>query len=264
MIFGTDTSKWQPLGTYDPGSFEIVNAEDPYLSAKIVRNDAEGRPWGLYVWVNEAEGGQSLVARAQRAIKLVGDPALGVWWDYEDRGVEPWQLKDAFKVADSVGLWSGYYSGASMLDHSQFLDREWWLAQYPWPNDGSFPGMDKMHAPRDVTIWQFSSGGNLDRNVIVDEAWYFSNHKVKPPPPIVIAKPKGIKMWCALLVDSNWVDVWFEGVIVEGFANDTPNMFGVGPKLQSYLDRGAGLTLYTDSTVYTKPRSGVRAQLLKQ
>lgn len=174
MIFGTDTSKYQRDGTYDPGAFEIVNAEDPTMPTKVQREALNGRPAGLYVWVYPGEPGHSMVNRAQAALARAGAPCeLGVWWDYEDRGVAQWQLADVFQAADAVGLWSGYYSNAGTVDHGPLMNRAWWLAAYPGANDGSFPGLGQMRAPRPVNIWQYSSSqGSLDRNVIVDDGWY--------------------------------------------------------------------------------------------
>lgn len=171
-IFGTDTAKYQPLGTYDPGAFEIINAQDPGVHSKIDRNKADGRPWGLYVWVYPGQSGASLTDVAASVIARAGTPPLGVWWDYEDPGVGEWQLQQAFAEADARGIKSGYYSNAHTANHGLFLDRPWWYAAYPGNNDGSFPGLGAMRNPRPVHIWQYSSGGGLDRNVIVDEGWY--------------------------------------------------------------------------------------------
>jgi hypothetical protein len=174
-IFGTDTSKFQRFGTYEAGAFEIVNAEDPTMPTKIARNVDDARPWGLYVWVYAGEGGASLINRARVAIDRAGHgvPPLLVWWDYEDKGVAQWQLDDAFRAADSVGLPTGYYSNPGTVDHAPLLARPWWMAAYPGMNDGTFPGLANMRAPRPVNIWQFSSSnGNLDRNIVIDDAWY--------------------------------------------------------------------------------------------
>lgn len=173
-IFGTDTAKYQALGTYDPGAFEIINAQDPTVAAKIARNKADRRPWGLYVWVYPGQSGASLVDVAASVIAWAGSPDLGVWWDYEAAGVGEWQLQQAFAEADRRGIKSGYYSNAGTVNHGLFLDRPWWYAAYPDPNDGSFPGVAAMRNPRPVHIWQYTSGGGLDRNVVVDEGWYSS------------------------------------------------------------------------------------------
>lgn len=181
MIFGTDTSSYQPIGTYDPGAFEIINAEDRMLPDKVAINRDAGRPWGVYPWVYPGEHGQVTVNRALAALaKVGGGPApLGIWFDYEqddaDGTVEPWQLDECFAACDATGMWSGYYSNTWRLDHRPYLARPFWCAGYPWPNDGSFPGWDKLPAGRDINIWQFTStNGTLDQNVIVDEAWYAS------------------------------------------------------------------------------------------
>ncbi len=187
MIFGTDTSSYQPIGTYDPGSFEIVNALDPTLPNKIARNRADGRPWGIYSWVFPGESGAYTVGRAINALNKVGGPApLGLWWDYEQDGVEQWQLDECFVACDQQGMWSGYYANMWRPNHVGLLARPYWCCAYPWPNDGSFPGLERLPAGRDINIWQYSStNGQLDLNVIIDEAWYTSltGGAPQPQPP---------------------------------------------------------------------------------
>src|SRR3954452_3553024 len=101
-ILGTDTSSYQPMGSYDPGEFEIINCQDPELAAKAARNAADGRPWSIYVWVYAGQSGASLVDRLEAAHRDAGTrpTLLDGWWDYEDAGVEQWQLDDAFAEAD--------------------------------------------------------------------------------------------------------------------------------------------------------------------
>jgi len=66
-------------------------------------------------------------------------------------------------------------------------------------------------------------------------------------------------MWIAYLLDSKWCDVWFNGVIVEGFTNDNGNAFGIGPKLAGYLDQGAGMTSYRNGAEYAPVRDRLEA-----
>ncbi|HEY6564238.1 MAG TPA: hypothetical protein VIY86_07055 [Pirellulaceae bacterium] len=66
------------------------------------------------------------------------------------------------------------------------------------------------------------------------------------------------KMWIAWLQDSNYCDVYYNGVLVDGFTNEG-GQFGVGPKLQGYLDGGAGCTRYKDGAEY----AGARDRLAK-
>jgi len=75
--------------------------------------------------------------------------------------------------------------------------------------------------------------------------------------PTPIKKRGNPKMWCAAITDLKWVDVYYNGVMVEGFTNDGP--FGIGDKLKRYLDAGAGMTIYKNEAEY----SPVRARLAK-
>ncbi len=172
MIFGTDTSAYQAVGSYAPGAFEIINALDPTLPQKV----SSERPWGVYSWVFPGEDGAYTAARAFAAVNRAGSaPPLGLWWDYEDNGVVQSQLDQAFAASDREGFWSGYYSNEWRVDHSTLLTRPFWLAAYPDPNDGVWRDGYSANSRRPVNIWQWtSSNGTLDQNVIIDEAWYQS------------------------------------------------------------------------------------------
>lgn len=187
MTQGTDTSSYQPLGTYDPGQFEIINVRDSSLPAKVDRNVAEGRPWGVYSWIDTGEDGRYTCDRALQAIARAGhgNPPLLTWWDYEEAGVVDSQLQQAFAHADEAGIVSGYYANPFRATDALFWNRPYWLAQYPWPNDGSFPGWNRMALTGNpVKIWQFSStNGTLDVNMIADEVWYASLFSAAPPTP---------------------------------------------------------------------------------
>ncbi len=186
--FGVDTSLYQPLGSYDPGSFEIINALDPTLPQKVARNQAEGRPWGIYSWVFPGENGSYAVGRAIAALGKTGAAAapLGFWWDYEDNGVVQSQLDQAFATSDAEGYYSGYYGNDYRFDHSTLLNRPYWMAAYPNPNDGVWQGWTPS-ASRPVQIWQWTStNGTLDQNVVIDEAWYLSLAGGAPVPPETI------------------------------------------------------------------------------
>lgn len=172
MIFGVDVSKYNAPGTYDPGSFEIFNIEDPGVGQKIDIAKAAGRPWGIYVWIYPGSNVAAFTQWAINSVRQWGEPPLGVWADYEQDGVNLGQLDDFFRTADAMGMKSGYYGNDWRFGHGNYLNRPFWLAGYPGANDGSFPGM-VYGASRPVQIWQFtSSNGALDRNVVVDEGWW--------------------------------------------------------------------------------------------
>jgi hypothetical protein len=59
------------------------------------------------------------------------------------------------------------------------------------------------------------------------------------------------KMWVAYLAYMNWVDVYYNGVQVESFANDGPtNVFGIGPRLNHLMAQGITVTTIADKESY--------------
>ncbi len=212
-IFGTDTSKYQPLGTYDPGAFEIVNVDDPGLAQKVATRNAAGIPWGVYLWVypghDLASDARSMIARV-RALGL-GDPPAGYWADYEDAGITPAQLDAFFAATDQQGVKAGYYSGPSAIDHNPFLSRPWWNAAYP-TGQVAFPGYGSLYPssrPRPMNLWQYTSAGGLDRNVVVDEAWWsnwIGAGGNQPAPPQTAVPLEVLDM--ILMFGSDGVGIW--------------------------------------------------------
>jgi murein DD-endopeptidase MepM/ murein hydrolase activator NlpD len=65
---------------------------------------------------------------------------------------------------------------------------------------------------------------------------------------------KNPSMWIAWITDINWCDVYYAGVLVDGFTNDDNPVFGVGTKLKRYLDGGASWTAYKDEATYAPTR----------
>lgn len=172
MIHGTDTAKFQPDGTYDPGAFEIVNVEDPQFEQKTARNLREARPSGAYAWIYSNDHVPEFTSWAIDRARAAG-ANFGVWADYEEEGPEgQWRLEKFFGVCDEKGERAGYYANNWRVDHRLFAGRPFWLAGYPDPNDGVWRDGYTPRASRDVQVWQWSSGGGLDRNVIIDEAWF--------------------------------------------------------------------------------------------
>ncbi len=134
-IFGVDTSKFQPLGTYDAGAHEVINIEDPTFEAKVQRNAIEGRPTDAYVWIYSNDRVGDFTAWA--IIKAAGSGVQRIWADYEEEGVEGnWRLDQFFAACDQFGAPSGYYGNDWRFDHGRYRDRPFWLVGYPDPNDG--------------------------------------------------------------------------------------------------------------------------------
>jgi hypothetical protein len=177
MIFGADLSSYDGSdGTVvDPYQFVILNVQDPTIAAKINRAKAKGIPWGLYTWVYPGAGANSITL-AKRIIDTYGKPPKGVWLDYEQAGVTPGDLTDALVTGEQAGMELGVYTYLAILPSvaTSLRGHPLWLAFYPHPNDGSYPGGSEQNA-RDhgAKLWQYtSSNGTRDLNVILDEAWW--------------------------------------------------------------------------------------------
>jgi len=170
-IFGTDTARYQAIGTYDPGAFEIVNIEDPQFLAKKAKNDGEGRPTDFYVWCYTNDQNETFFRWAIAKAKAAG--VTRGWLDYEEQGPEGSPRVDTwFRVADEQRIKSGYYANDWRLDHTPYLGRPFWLAGYPDPNDGVWRDGYKPQSNRPVQLWQYSSGGGMDRDIVIDETWW--------------------------------------------------------------------------------------------
>jgi hypothetical protein len=210
MTFGKDVSSFQgftlvPLTHGRELAFTIINVRDPSLAGKAREARDRGLPWSIYVWIfppghEQFEDGAQLCDRLQRGIDACGmrPTLLDGWWDYENtvgfpNPVEQGQLDQVFAEADQRGLRTGYYANPGRADDQKLSARPFWMAQYPDPNDGAFPGFGAMTDPgRSVQLWQFTSTvGTLDQNIVVDEAWFAA--LARPPAPAE-ALPKGLKM----------------------------------------------------------------------
>lgn len=179
----TDESRFQPIADLetrlrDEGlAGTILNVEDPAFVDKAHMVLAYGRLLGGYKWIYPDQAGDRQAGIALDRIDSAGlSPgalSLGLWADHED-GPPPWQITRA--VIDTWHAWgwtkAGYYSNAHQIEHEHFGDVPWWYAAYPGRNDGTYPGPITWALPRDPVFWQFSStGGRLDVNVVVDEAF---------------------------------------------------------------------------------------------
>jgi hypothetical protein len=258
-LFGTDTSSYQPFGTYDPGGYEIINVLDPTLPDKVTRNRNDRRPWGVYSWVFPGEHGSYPVGRALNALAKVGggNPPLGTWWDFEDGqdSGEQWQLEQAFRTADANGIWSGYYSNDWRVDHPALYQavgwRPYWMAAYPAPNDGNWRNYTAVSA-RDIQIWQWSStDGRLDLNAVWDEPWYNSviggSGPSPQPPKKKIREGDSVLYITGNIIEEGRPDagkvltVMYDTVSGAECARLTedPGAYGFGPTASSWIEQGA-------------------------
>lgn len=195
MIRGVDTSKFQALYSYDPGSFEFVNGEEPDgnggdFTATINRNIHDGRPWGVYSWVYPRFS--TVTSVIERVRWLWGyDPPLGYWLDYEDDAT-PESLEREILTCFHLGIRPGVYTYLYRLPEVETIIRHYdldlWLAYYPGWNDGTYhPEWSDDARQAGAVIHQYTSRGmypiGLDVNVVLDEGWFWNMLNVQFPNP---------------------------------------------------------------------------------
>lgn len=181
-IFGHDVSSYQgpglpPLTHGRLLEFTILNVKDPGFGAKAREARDRGLPWGAYSWVYAGADQRTNARLCVVAVEQAGldphDVPLGYWADYEDVGIVDSQLDTWFAACDELGVRGGYYANPGRADDHRFAARPFWMAQYPWPNDGSYRPANMTDPGVSVQLWQFTSTvGTLDQNVVVDEAWW--------------------------------------------------------------------------------------------
>jgi hypothetical protein len=173
-IQGVDISRYQGAEAMDGWGFVIVNVEDPGFGAKIDRAKSLGIPWGPYTWIYPGNGRRDMERSVQRCAPH-GDPPMGHWLDYEQAGVSQGDIDAALQRARELGVLDrvGIYTYLYLIRNVDLRGRPLWLAYYPGSNDGTYlANRDGDARAWRAVMWQYSSGQNLDRNVVIDEAWY--------------------------------------------------------------------------------------------
>jgi hypothetical protein len=173
-IQGVDISRYQGAEEMDGWGFVIVNVEDPGFDHKITRAKNLGIPWGPYTWIYPGNGRRDMERSVARTAPH-GAPPMGHWLDYEQAGVSQGDIDAALQRAGELSVIerTGIYTYLYLIGGVNLRGRPLWLAYYPGSNDGTYlPGRGGDARSWQAKMWQYSSGGNLDRNVVIDEAWY--------------------------------------------------------------------------------------------
>lgn len=174
----------------------ILNVEDPSLVNKArIALDA-GIHVLLYSWVYPGQGAgtvqRSLAAAS--ALEAWGVHVVAHAWDYEQDGVTPQDLRDAFDAAQAAGIADEELGYTYLFILNDELRAAFnasgvplWIAFYPGSNDGSYPEWAEQEArATGAVLWQFSSSnGTRDRSAILDDAWWerITGSKPKPTKP---------------------------------------------------------------------------------
>lgn len=147
-----------------------------------------------------------------------------------------------------VGVYGGGNVVKATMDH-RLADYGWQVETW-YPDAGASPHLVQL-ANSKVPYIRGVSPSDYDSNILVRSFPLWGIPDDKPVQPSA-KRPGVIRMWCASIIEKQWVDVWYCGIIVDGFHNE--GQFGVGPQLQSYLNMGVPVTVYKTEDEYAKPR----------
>lgn len=190
---GIDVSSWNgwPFNAvtesaYKDSDFVIAKATEgtgyvnPFCDPAIQRAKKDGKLWGFYHYAN---GGDAKIEaeyfyRNCRGYFGHGIPVLD-WEAGGNRawGSDSWCRRFADHVHKLTGVWPMIYVQASAVGQCASCSKDCalWIAGYPdLRNSWSVPAFSYgTGAWKTYTIWQYTSGGGIDRNVaqLTREAW---------------------------------------------------------------------------------------------
>lgn len=190
---GIDVSSWNgwPFNAvtesaYKDSDFVIAKATEgtgyvnPYCDPAIQRAKKDGKLWGFYHYAN---GGDAKIEaeyfyRNCRGYFGHGIPVLD-WEAGGNRawGSNSWCRRFVDRIHELTGVWPMIYVQASAIGQcaSCAKDCALWIAGYPdLRNSWSVPAFPYgTGAWKTYTIWQYTSGGGIDRNVaqLTKDAW---------------------------------------------------------------------------------------------
>lgn len=172
---------------------------NPKCDAQYQLAKQKGRGLGVYHYA----GGGDPVAEADFFLKniegYIGEAVLALDWESGQNsswGDSSWCRKFVNRVHEKTGIWCLIYIQASALNQVSNCanDCGLWIAGYP-TNDASWdvPAFNYSTSPWSTyTLWQFTSGGALDRNVgqINRAAWdrIAKGESAKQPEPVVVVE----------------------------------------------------------------------------
>jgi GH25 family lysozyme M1 (1,4-beta-N-acetylmuramidase) len=187
MMKGIDVSSWNHSGTpynvrtakaYAESDFVIVKATqargyvNPYCGTDVQRAIRDGKLWGFYHYA----GGNDPEKEAEYFYKHTKDyfghgiPVLD-WESNENKswGSTSWCYRFCHRIHELTGVWPMIYIQASALYQAANCAKDCalWIAGYPdMRQSWDAPKMPYgTGAWKTWTIWQYTSGGNVDRNI---------------------------------------------------------------------------------------------------
>jgi GH25 family lysozyme M1 (1,4-beta-N-acetylmuramidase) len=209
MVKGIDVSHWNgdvdfaalKAGGYD---FAIIKATQGtwFVDDKLLRNVAcaqdAGMAWSLYHFLDPNESGEDqykFFMEKTEGLHGALPNALDCEWQGDLSKAEYTALVLDFLIQEGDWL---LYSNLNFLnniilqpqDVAQHADI--WLA---WPSDYAMkPPKPLYYDMSEVKIWQYN-WDTIDKNKVLDEAWYQSYVTQEPPEIIIdVIVPKGVKV----------------------------------------------------------------------
>ena len=218
MIKGVDVSHWQgdldwlSLSTVYDFAFIKATQGTWLTDEKLLDNVAGARAakmeHGLYHFLDPCEPGREqydyFMDQTQGLHGFLPDVLDAEWQaeldnnDYTELVLD-FLTECPFPVGDP-GMWL-LYANLNFLDN--IINRPKDIARLAdislaWPSTASKPQMPKHYLPEKVKIWQYDWSGGLDKNKVLDEAWYksFIFPMPTPDPEIVVQviAPKSVKI----------------------------------------------------------------------
>ena len=212
MIKGVDVSHWQGDIDFEQlrrqgYEFAMIKATqgtwfvDPKLSQNVARCEAAGMAHGLYHFLDPVQdgyqdGNEQLEFFRENTIGLIGQlpNALDAEWIAELTLNQYGDLVVDF-LESSVLRWL-LYANLNFLNYVLYEIREVikkeadiWLA---WPSGLTPCKMPTHYDEEYVKIWQWDWSDNLDKNRVLDPAWYYSHVPPQIYAVVKIISPPGI------------------------------------------------------------------------
>lgn len=146
----------------------------------------------------------------------------------------------------------GVYSGGNVVKavmEAEFAEYGWAVETW-FPDAGANPNLIQLANSKSPIIpgWE----EQYDSNILVRSFPLWGISDDKPVQPTTRRQGDDL-MWCASVLDKQWVDVWYNGIIVKGFHNEGP--FGIGAEFDQYITMGVPYTVYKTEAEYNTPRT---------
>lgn len=188
MLKVIDIASWQSVATAGMDGIdgvivkttEGVGYVNPNADAQYQLAKSKGRLLGIYHYANGLDPEAEAEYFYEQSKGYIGEAIPFLDWEAGSNiawGDTGWCIRFVNHFHDLTGIWCGIYIQASALNQvANLVDKSpLWIAGYPTDAASwDVPAFPYSTAPWETfTLWQFTSGGNLDRNVanITPDGW---------------------------------------------------------------------------------------------